>query len=85
VLAVEVDLKESVVAAFGTQNGVDLLGVHGERNGLAFAAVQDGGDASGHAQAASFVFSALGAGGCFDDYFVLVLSHAFYPFFLAKL
>src|SRR5712692_7182886 len=77
VLAVEVDLKESVVAAFGTQNGVDLLGVHGERDGLTFAAVEDSGDSAGHAQAASFIFSPLGAGGCFYYYFVLVLSHAF--------
>src|SRR5216683_8338463 len=77
VLAVQVDLKESVVATFGAQNGVDLLGVHGERDGLTFAAVEDGGDSASHAQAASFIFSPLSAGGCFDYYFVLVLSHAF--------
>src|SRR5229473_1653127 len=79
VLAVQVDLKESVVATFGAQNGVDLLGVHGERDGLTFAAVEDGGDSAGHTQAASFIFPPRGAGGSFYYYFVLILSHAFYP------
>jgi hypothetical protein len=75
-LATEVDLEESVVAALGTQNGIDLLGVHGQGDGLAFAAVEDGGDSAGGTETARFVFSALGAGGCFDYYFLLVLSHA---------
>src|SRR5258708_220952 len=79
-LAVEIHLKESVVAAFGTQNGVDLFGVHGERDGLAFAAGEDGGDSAGHTQAAGFIFPPRGAGGSFYYYFVLILSHAFYPF-----
>jgi hypothetical protein len=70
------------VAAFRAQNGVDLFSVHGERDGLAFAAVEYGGDAAGGAQTASFVFSPLRAGSCFYYNFVLVLSHAFYLFFL---
>jgi hypothetical protein len=75
-LAVEVDLKEGVVAAFGAQDGIDLFGVHGERNGLAFASIEDRRDPAGGTEAARFVFSALGAGGCFYYYFLLVLSHA---------
>src|SRR6267378_1414921 len=75
-LAVEVDLKKSVVAAFRTQNGVDLFGVHRESNGVAFAAVEDGGDAAARAEAARFVFSTLGAGSCFYYYLLLILSHA---------
>src|SRR3981189_3459564 len=75
-LAVEVDLKKSVVAAFGTQDGVDLFGVHRERDGVAFAAVQDGGDAAARAETACFIFSTLGAGSCFYYYLLLVLSHA---------
>jgi hypothetical protein len=75
-LAVEVDLKKSVVAAFGAQDGVDLLGVHRERDGLALAAVEDGGDAAARAETARFVFSTLGAGSCFYYYLLLILSHA---------
>ncbi len=77
VLAVEIDLKQSVVATLRAQDRVDLFGVDGERNGLTFAAIEDGRDSAARAQAARFVLAALGAGGCFHYYFFLLfLSHA---------
>ncbi len=74
-LAIEVDLKKSVMAALGTQDGADLFGVQRERDGFAFAAIEDGGDSTGGAEPACFVFAARGAGCCF--YYNLLLSHAF--------
>ena len=40
VLSAQVHLKQSVVTGFRTENRGDLLGVHGERNRFAFAAVK---------------------------------------------
>jgi hypothetical protein len=80
VLAAKIHLKERVVSTLRAENRVDLLGVHGQRDRIAFAAVKNGGDTAGLTQAARFVFAPLGAGCCFDYYFFLVLSHAVFPF-----
>ena len=76
-LAAEIHLKKSVVAALGTQNRADLLGVQRQRDRFTFAAVEDGGNFPGQAKPACFVLAARGAGCCFD--YNLLLSHTFFP------
>ena len=75
--AAEIHLEESVVAAFGAENRADLLGVQCERDRIAFAAVQNGGNFAGQAQAPGFVLAPIGAGRSFYDN--LWLSHTFIP------
>ncbi len=81
-LAAEIDLEERVVAALRAENIADLLGVDRERERFAFAAVKHGGNLAGQAEAASFVFAAGFAGGCFDYDFCL--SHLAFPSLTAK-
>ena len=70
-LAAEVDLKKRVVAGLGTENGADLLGVDRERDRVALATIQNGGNFAGKTEAAGFVFAASFAVGCFDYDFCL--------------
>ena len=77
VFAGQVHLEKCVVAAFGAENRSDLLGVQCERDGIAFAAVEDRRNFAGLTQAAGFVFAPIGAGRSFYDN--LCLSHTFIP------
>ena len=77
-LSAEINLKESVVTALGTQNRAHLLGVHRERDCFPFAAIKDGGNLPGQAKPSCFVLAARGAGCSFDDN--LLLEPYFLPF-----
>ncbi len=73
VLAAEIHLEQSVVAALGTEDRAKLLGVDRQGDGFALAAIQHGRNFAGQPQPARFVFAALGARGRFHyDFF---LSH----------
>jgi hypothetical protein len=77
VFAGEVHLEKSVVAAGGAENRSNLLGVQRERDGIAFAAVENGRNFAGLTQAASLVLAPIGAGRSFNN--DLSLSHTFFP------
>src|SRR5579885_1530437 len=71
VLAAELDLEKSVVPGGRTQNRAHLLGVDGQGDRRAFAAVEHRRYLAGHAQAAGFVFAALGARSALHHDFLL--------------
>jgi hypothetical protein len=54
-----------------------LLGVQGQRDGIAFAAIEHGGNLACLTQAASLVLAPIGAGRSF--YYDLRLGHTFIP------
>jgi hypothetical protein len=53
-----------------------LFGVERQRDGIAFAAVKNGGDFAGFAEALGLVLASVCARGAF--YYDLILSHAFF-------
>jgi hypothetical protein len=77
VFAGEIHLEKSIVAGGRAKNRADLLGVQRQRDGIAFAAIENGGNLAGQAQALGLVFAPIGAGRSF--YYDLCLSHTFIP------
>jgi hypothetical protein len=77
VFAGEVHLEKGVVAAFRAENRADLFGVQCKRDGVAFAAIQNGGNFASQAETTGLVFAPIGAGRPFYD--DLWLSHTFIP------